>query len=150
MKHILAFLCILACPVLSIGQSNTETAYLNYKYRFTHSSGFEEIEGKPLNLQPDVPGFLSFPLDSSYDYVVMFCSDSTTEGILLTIRGKEDTFNVVDTDTAYVYLEFGSNVTMVYLPEKLLGEYEFRPTLHSKKPPLEDSYYAVYRKKRVF
>jgi hypothetical protein len=131
-------------------QSNTETAYLNYQYRFTASSGFEEVEGRAFNLQPNIPGLLTFNIDSAYDYIIMLCSDSTTDGILLSVRGVNDTLDVVNTDTAYVYPEFGSRVTMVFLPEKMHGDYQFRPTMLSKAPPIDDSYYALYRKKRVY
>src|SRR5687768_5167072 len=70
-------------PNIKNNSPHTETAFLNYDYKF-QKSGFQKLEGGPINLQPGVRGSLRFNFEPEYDYTFIAVADSTTEGIGIT------------------------------------------------------------------
>jgi hypothetical protein len=136
-------------PNINNNNPHTETAFLNYDFKF-QQSGFERVDGGMINVQPGVRGLLKFHLEPTYDYTFVGVTDSIAGG--MSISGKPETFegNVFTTDSLDVYKEEGANLIVITFPAAMLGDVVVQPMLLGKAVPKESSYYLLMRKKSAY
>ena len=136
-------------PNINRNSPNTETAFLNYDFKF-QSSGFERVDGGPINLQPGSRGKLHFKFDPDYDYTFVAVADSTTGGV--SIQGKPVTYdgNVISTDDDHVMTEWGSRILVFPMPNTMIGDVVIEPTLMGTAVPKESSYFLLLRKRKSY
>ena len=128
---------------------NTETAYLNYDYKF-QQSGFEHLAGGPINIQPGTRGLLNFIFEEDFDYIFIAVSDTLTQGVGITGKPVDFNHDLFDTDTSEVFTEYASRVLVHSIPDGMKGNVEIRPIILGNAHPKESSYYILFRKKRTY
>lgn len=136
-------------PNIKNDSPHTETAFLNYDFKF-QQSGFQKLEGGKINVQPGVRGDLRYNFEPDYDYTFIAISDSTTDGIGITGKPVALTANEFDTDSQYVFKEWGSKILVFPLPDAMVGDVEIHPMILGKTAPVESSYYILMRKKKSY
>lgn len=127
---------------------NTETAFLNYEYKF-QLSGYETVQSGRINLAPGVRGLIKVDLENEFDYVFIAISDTFIRGISLAAKPVGFKNEMFVTDETEVFREYESNIVVKLFPDELKGEVALEPGLIGDVLPKEMNYYILMRKPRT-
>jgi hypothetical protein len=128
---------------------NTETAFLNYDYKF-QGSGFEQVDGGTINLQPGVAGLLNYEFDDAFDYIIIGISDTLNQGVGFAGKPVDHENDVFNTNEEYVFTEWGSRIVVFPIPDEMKGKVQIQPRLLGVNKPVESCYYILMRKKQTY
>ena len=133
----------------TISSPNTETAFLNYDYRFQRS-GYEKVEGRMIYNYLKQPLKLYFTIESLYDYMFVAMCDSSTEGLRAEFYVDNESSPFVISDGSEIIPEYNSKITLVPLNHNShYGTITVILELQGKVAANEPSYYLLVRKKKT-
>lgn len=127
---------------------NTETAFLNYDYKF-QMSGYEMVQSGRINLAPGMRGKLNVSLADEFDYVFIAITDTNVAGISLAAKPVTFKNDMFVTDETEIFREYDSNILVKLFPDELKGDVSLEPALIGNAAPKEMNYYLLMRKPRV-